>query len=68
MAGSELLGKMNDSLLRGVRRKSVLENFFNLKNIDIPLLKKSFVELLNFKWRLLNSLNYFQQDYFEIAL
>ena len=34
---------------------------------DFPLLVKSFGELQYFKWRLFNSLTYFQLNYFEIA-
>ena len=46
MAGIELLGQMNESLPCGVWRKSGQLNFFNLKNIDFPLLEIFFGELL----------------------
>ena len=44
-----------------------VQSVFNLKNIDLSLLVKSFSELFYFKWIIFNSQNYFQLNYFEIT-
>ena len=43
------------------------KNVFNLKNIDFSLLVKSFGAQMYFEWKLFNSQNYFQLNYFEIT-